>query len=69
MNVNSISLQQNISASYDYQQSASEQINAVRANQDTVTISNTGRQLSISRHSAPIPCELIIYHRNYLSNL
>lgn len=48
MNVNSISLQQNISASYNYQQSASEQINAVRANQDTVTISHTGRQLSTS---------------------
>ena len=24
---------------------------------------------SFIRHSAPIPCELIIYHRNYLSNL
>jgi hypothetical protein len=48
MNVNSISLQQNISANYNNKQSAKGQITDVTTNQDTVTISNAARQLSIS---------------------
>jgi len=51
MNINSISLQQNMFVNYSNQQPASIENTQQKSTQDTVTISNTGRALSISQNT------------------
>jgi len=52
VNINSINLQKNIYDRYNQQPSTIEKITK-KANEDTVTISDTGRKLSISQNTKP----------------